>query len=61
VTCDTISWISGNFDTDIGENADIGGGNNPDDHHGMTRIARGHAKQQAIIILALHLAQLQKN
>jgi hypothetical protein len=29
VTCDTIS---GHFVTDIGENADIGGGNNPDGH-----------------------------
>jgi hypothetical protein len=27
VTCDTIS---GHFVADIGENADIGGGNNPD-------------------------------
>ncbi len=29
VTCDTIS---GHYVTDIGENADIGGGNNPDYH-----------------------------
>ncbi len=32
---DIVTWdmISGHFVADIGENADIGGGNNPDGHH----------------------------
>ena len=38
MTCDTIS---GHFVADIGENADIGGGNNPDGEERTVEKARG--------------------